>query len=208
MGVALAVLTALAQSRIYQSTVTVAISESAKDDGWDELSVSDLCGWLPMITQQVARQFTRRYNAEPLLGIKMKDREADWLVVEPKIRSHLKAVVQPAASTLVVSYRHQDFKVAVDVVDAFGHAYEAYPLSRERENPEAMSRRMGKIKNYKMGLQSSPVRVVASGWAASGDYLRRPIISHAVWGSLVAVVCGVVMVVVTRLALLLVGGRS
>lgn len=202
VGVTLAVLAALAQPRIYQASVTVAVSESAKDYGWGELSVFDLSGWLPIITQQVAMQFTRRYNAEPLLGIKMTDREADWLVVEPKIRNHLKAVVRPAANTLEVSYWHSDLKVARDVAETFGRAYEEFPLSRERQNSEAMRRRTAKITSRNVGPERPPVRVVAS--AGANDYLRAPIVMGICRGGLVAVGCGVLMVFVGRLISLVV----
>ena len=191
VGVTLAVLHALAQPRIYQSSVTVEVSEDAKDYGWDEWSVSDLRGWMPMITQQVVRQFTRRYNAEPLLGIKVAEREADWRAVEASIRGGLKVVGRPAENTLEISYRHSDFKVSGDVAEAFGRAYEAFPRWRENENPEAVRRRWAKVRSPKMGLEPQPIRVARSGWATTNDYLRAPIVLWICAGVVAAVGCGV-----------------
>ncbi|MDF3057875.1 MAG: sugar tyrosine-protein kinase [Rariglobus sp.] len=203
VGGTLAVMHALVQPRIYQSSVTVAVSESAKDYGWDTLSVSDLHGWLPVITQQVSRQFTRRPYAGPFLGLRMAGDDADWRVVDDRIHGNLQITVLPKSDTLTLSFRHEDFKVAGDVVDAFGRAYEAYPLRWESRNPEAMRRRMGKIKNPKLGLQPPPVRVVASGWATTGDYLRLPMIIRMGVGCALAAVCGVLAVIARRLVSLL-----
>ncbi|MBC8040849.1 MAG: hypothetical protein H7Y06_09925 [Opitutaceae bacterium] len=275
----MALLHALPLPRIYQSSVTVAISENATEQGWDELRASDFPSWLPMITPRVARHFDTRIDGAAFLkpyGLGEKDRLSE---ITELIRRDSKAVYDEKTQTTTLYFRHPDFKVAGEVISLFGQEY-VFHLQREEAKDLTAARKrwakqMLKIEALKkeaetqqdrtevsldtlaafrtsqnrvggMGVMDSgdqyrrllaavheeeakfkvllnrlrdlsmqtgpvppPVRVVDySGWAASHDYLLMPLIIRAVWGGLVAISCGVMMVMVTRSVLLLVGGRS
>lgn len=264
--------------RIYQSSVTMAVSEDAEEQGWDELRASDLPSWLSIITPRVARRFDNRSDGRAFLkpyGLGEQDRLSR--ITELIVRD-LKAVYDEKTHTTTVSFRHPDFKVAGEVVSWAGHEYCSY-LQREEARDrtklnERWANQMGKIEalkkqaeihgervemaaraldafrnshnrygetnpippgeeyqrlaaavreaeaEYKVllnrmrdltmitGPARPPVRVVNySGWAASYDYLFTPLIVRAGWGCLAAVICGAMMVIVTRGVLLLAGVR-
>lgn len=268
---------ALPLPRMYQSSVTVAVSEDAEEQGWDELHASDLPSWLPIITPRVARHFDNRIDRDALLRPYGLGKQTGLSEITELIRRDLKTVYDKKTQTMTLYFRHPDFKVAGDVVSWFGHEYvfhlqhqemEGFSVSRNRrgkqftliearkrealiqqqrvkesvgamnayreshgfENAEGIEineqyRRLAEtvqkaeakftgLLNQLRGLtmlsgpEPPPVRIVNySGWAASHDYVLTPLISQSVWGGMAAVVCGVVMVVVTRSVLLLIGGR-
>jgi len=85
--VTLAVYHAYKQPRIYQSSVTLAVSEVAKDYGWDELRASDFASWLPVITQRVAMRLTDDYDRPPaVLKSYGLDGGADLSAIESELR--------------------------------------------------------------------------------------------------------------------------
>ncbi|MEZ0218341.1 MAG: hypothetical protein ACAH89_14485 [Rariglobus sp.] len=122
--------------RIYQSSVTVAVAEDAKEQGWDELRASDLPSWLPIITPRVARRFDNRSDGRAFLkpyGFGEQDRLAR---ITELIRQDLKAVYDEKTQTTTLYFRHPDFKVAGEVVLCVGQEYLFY-LQREETTDRA-----------------------------------------------------------------------
>jgi len=138
----LAVYQVCKQPRIYQSSVTLAVSENAHDYGWDDLRTSDFASWLPVITQRVAMRLSDT-NGEPAL---MKsygfEGGADLAAITSVLRHNLTTVFHAETGTMHLYYRHSDPQSAALVAERFGHEYEMYAHYQERNDTGNLQKRM------------------------------------------------------------------
>ncbi len=133
------------QPRIYQSSVTLAVSESAKDYGWDDLRASDFPSWIPVITQRVAMRLTDDYDSPPMVlksyGL---DGGAGLSVIESVLRHNQKEVYHAETGTMDLYYQHQDFKLADNMIRRFANEYEMYCGYQERNDADSFQKSMGR----------------------------------------------------------------